>query len=215
MKKSIVLLCLSCFWLLGADKCAIDQQVITDVAPIVADVAQVIIDNNTPTEPIKPPVVPPVVPVVPIPFPPTPEPNPIPTSIEEHIVAIDLVTFGNQVRKDFNISSRDSMIHAIWAAALYGWPIGPSGTDPEWDSYVNPTFYPKIEKYMCDLVDKVAERMKANPLLTVTGVTGDPGDNVDLQGKKYAVGVYNRLRLQLNDEQMEKFRPGQFTEGSI
>lgn len=176
--------------------------------------------GNLPIPPPKPPeepVTPPEEPVVP-PEPPITPPAPIPVPVPESAVVIDLNTFADKVRADFKISSRDSMIHAIWAAALYGWPIGPSGgADPEWDSYTNPEFYPKIQAYMYKIVDDMAARMKANPGLIVTGVTGDPNrpdyQDIDLQGEKYTRGVEKRLIQDGAD--MSRFQLGVFTAGSV
>ena len=150
----------------------------------------------------------------PVPTPEPPDPQPIP--IPDHLVVIDLTTFPDTVRAA-GFQARDSCIHYIFAAAIYGWniPSTTNGQDSEYDGLM--ARYPEIQKYMFGLVDGVAAKMIANPGLTVTAITGDPNRpnyaDIDLQGQKYAVGIQKRLELDKAD--MTRFELGTFTEGSI
>lgn len=212
MKRWISLLTIAILLLWGCG--AVDQQVVTDV---LIDVATQVIEHNLPVMPIPVPTPTPTPTPTPVPAPTPapipPTPVPVPAPVAERAVAINVLTFPNQVRRDFNISSRDTMINKIWAGALYGWPEGISGTDPEWDSYFNPEYHQRIVDYMNKIVDDIAVRMKANPLLIVVGVEGDLGNDVDLQGEKYAQGV--RKRLEVLNAPMSQFQLGSFTAGSI
>lgn len=155
-------------------------------------------------------------PAPPQPQPPPKPPDPPPSIVAEHINILDLTTFADQVRAA-GYHARDSCIHYVFAAMIYGWPIPQTtgGEDPEYDGLMARSG--EIDRYMNDLVDKVADRLKANPLATATCIVGDPNrpnyEDIDLQGQKYGEGILKRLRFK--NAPMDRVELGVVTIGSI